>query len=127
MDQPSRLKPLFHPGKLLITPASFAALRATGVPVISVMLRHICGDWGTVSDSDKEQNNLSIATGLRLLSVYNLPDGARIIVITEWDRSSTAIERFDDVVASSEACSASTPRRRHPAWPVVSNGPGSCT
>lgn len=102
MIQPSRLKPLFHPGKLLITRVALAALRENGVPVISVMLRHIAGDWGTVSDTDRQQNDLSIAAGLRLLSIYRLPDGNRIIVTTEWDRSNTTIERMNEVVACSE-------------------------
>ena len=92
MNQPSRLKPLFHPGKLLITPVALAALCENGSPVISVVLRHVAGDWGIVSDNDKQQNDLSIVTGLRLLSVYRLPDGNRVIVITEWDRSNTTIE-----------------------------------
>jgi hypothetical protein len=119
MFQPTRLKPLFHPGKLLITPAAFAALRTNGVPVISVMLRHLAGDWGSVSDNDKEQNDLSIATGLRLLSIYRLPDGNRIIVTTEWDRSSTTVERFDEVVTGQKARSTSTTRRSYPAWPIA--------
>ena len=117
MNQPSRLKPLFHPGKLLITPVALAALRENGVPIISVMLRHIAGDWGIVSDNDKQQNDLSIATGLRLLSVYRLPDGNRIIVITEWDRSNTTIERLDEVVVSSEARPAATGCTCYPTWP----------
>jgi hypothetical protein len=97
MNQTTRLKPLFHPGKLLLTPAALAALRSNGVPVISVMLRHIAGDWGIVSDNDKQQNDLSIAAGLRLLSLYRLPDDTRILVATEWDRSSTTIQLVEDI------------------------------
>lgn len=119
MNQTTRLKPLFHPGKLLLTPAALAALRSNGVPVISVMLRHIAGDWGSVSDNDKEQNDLSIAAGLRLLSIYRLPDGNRIIVTTEWDRSNTIVERFDEVVTGQKARSTSTIRRSYPAWPIA--------
>jgi hypothetical protein len=111
MNQPTRLKPLFHPGRLLVTPAALAALRTNGVPVISIMLRHIAGDWGVISDDDKKQNDLSIATGLRLISLYQLPDGARIIVITEWDRSSTTIEKIEEVVTSRAARSPSPPDR----------------
>jgi hypothetical protein len=118
MDQPSRLKPLFHPGKLFITPAAFAALRANGVPVISVMLRHISGDWGCISEDDKRENDLSINAGLRLLSVYRLPDQTRILVITEWNRSHTTLERFDEVVVGSEAWRTSTSGRGYPKWPA---------
>lgn len=80
MYEPTRLKPLFHPGKLLVSPAALAVLRANRVPVSSVLLRHIAGDWGIVSDDDKRQNDLSIATGLRLISLYRLPDQTRILV-----------------------------------------------
>ena len=119
MNQTSRLKPLFHPGKLLIAPAALAALRENGVPVISVMLRHIAGDWGIVSDNDKQQNDVSIDAGLRLLSLYRLPDQTRVLVITEWNRAHTTIERLDDVVPVSDTRQAQPASRRYPAWPVI--------
>ncbi|WP_244746189.1 hypothetical protein [Paraburkholderia terricola] len=92
MNNITRLKPLFHPGRLLVTPEALEKLRANQIPVISVILRHVVGDWGVVSDDDRAQNDLSVTAGLRLLSVYPLPDGARVIVASEWDRSSTTIE-----------------------------------
>lgn len=113
MSNTTRLKPLFHPGRLLVTPEALAKLRANQIPVISVMLRHIAGDWGIVSDDDKAQNDLSIAVGLRLLSVYPLPDGVRIIVTTEWDRSNTTIERLNEVARRRETQPPSTPLQRH--------------
>ncbi|HDR9192151.1 hypothetical protein [Burkholderia vietnamiensis] len=117
MFQPTRLKPLFHPGKLLIAPAAIEALRSNSVPVLSVVLRHIAGDWGVVSEDDKRQNDVSIVTGLRLISIYRLPDQTRILVITEWDRSNTTIERLADVVPSSNARASQSATRRYPAWP----------
>ncbi|HKR38409.1 MAG TPA: hypothetical protein VJU59_01820 [Paraburkholderia sp.] len=116
MHQATRLRPLFHPGKLLLSPAAFATLRANSVPVISVVLRHIAGDWGIVSEDDKRQNDVSIATGLRLISIYRLPDQTRILVITEWDRSNTAIERLDDVVSGNDARPAQPASRLYTAW-----------
>lgn len=117
MFHPTRLKPLFHPGKLLVSHAALAALRASNVPVISVVLRHIAGDWGSVSEEDKRQNDVSIATGLRLISIYRLPDQTRILVITEWDRSHTTIERFDEVVVTGRHAEP-TQRQCYPSWPV---------
>ena len=119
MYQPTRLAPLFHPGKLLVSHAALAALRANSVPVISIVLRHIAGDWGIVSENDKRQNDVSIATGLRLISIYRLPDQTRILVITEWNRSNTTIERLDDVVPGSDARPAQPASRRYPAWPTA--------
>lgn len=120
MNQPTRLKPLFRPGRLLITTDALTALRAHGIPVISVALRHIAGDWGTVSDEDRQQNDLSIAVGLRLISLYRLPDQTRILVTTEWDRSHTTIERLGGVVSDSVACQDRPASRRYPAWPSAS-------
>lgn len=96
MNHFTRLKPLFDPGRLLVTPAALAALRASGVPLITVLLRHICGDWGNLPEAESQQNDLSIGAGFRLLSVYDLPGGERLCVITEWDRSGTSVQLAGD-------------------------------
>lgn len=120
MNQTTRLKPLFRPGRLLITPAALTALRANGIPVISVVLRHIAGDWGIVSDEDRHQNDLSIAAGLRLISLYRLPDQTRILVLTEWDRSNTTIERLEDVASDNDGREERPASHRYPVWPSAS-------
>lgn len=117
MFQPTRLKPLFHPGKLLVSHAALLALRSNSVPVVSVVLRHIAGDWGIVSDDDKRQNDVSIATGLRVISIYRLSDQTCILVTTEWNRANTTIERLDDVVPGSDTRPAQPASRRYPVWP----------
>ncbi|MDV2141212.1 hypothetical protein [Burkholderia pseudomallei] len=66
-------------------------------------------------EDDKRQNDVSIAVGLWLISIYRLPDQTRILVITEWDRSNTTIERLDDVVLGSDARQAQPASRRYPA------------
>lgn len=112
MNQPTRLKPLFHPGRLQVTPAALTALRNHGIPVISVVLKHIAGDWGVVSDDDWLQNDLSIAIGLRLLSIYVLPDKTKIWVTTEWDRSSTSIRLAEDRLPGSGTLRSQTVIRK---------------
>lgn len=120
MSNTTRLKPLFHPGRLLVAPEALEKLRANQIPVISVMLRHIAGDWGIVSDDDRAQNDLSIAAGLRLLSIYPLPDGARVIVTTEWDRSNTAIELIGQVVSGEiKPQTPASVHARYPVWPTI--------
>ncbi len=54
----------------------------------ALVVRHQCGDWGTVCDEDKQANEDAIKHGDRILSAY-LVDGVKFYVITEADRSST--------------------------------------
>ena len=58
--------------------------------------RHINGDWGDLTDEDREMNDESLRyeaegkMGWRLMSSYSLDD-FKIWIITEADRSSTTI------------------------------------
>lgn len=59
--------------------------------------RHECGDWGDLDKADKEENELSIKEGYRILSAYKLKaTGQKLWVITEADRSMTTILRPDE-------------------------------
>ncbi len=53
--------------------------------------RHATGDWGEICDEDKEVNAGALEHGMRLMSIYRLPDGEKIWIITEWDRSVTTV------------------------------------
>jgi len=81
--------PRFKLGRIFATPAALEAIADAHVSIIDLLIRHMRGDWGDLSESDRQQNELSIDAGLRLLSSYVLPDGQTVCVITEWDRSST--------------------------------------
>ena len=52
--------------------------------------RHVEGDWGDLCTEDKEENELSIKEGFRLLSAYQYQD-QKIWIITEADRSATTV------------------------------------
>jgi len=110
---------LFRPGRLLVTPEAMATLRAHQIPIISVVLRHVSGDWGCISEDDARQNDLSITAGLRLLSIYPLPDSARILVVTEWDRSETTIELIGNMECCTPPRGPTSAQARYPRWPAT--------
>ncbi|WP_175948153.1 hypothetical protein [Burkholderia pyrrocinia] len=91
MNLPSthRAGPRFKLGRIFATPAALEVIAAAHVSIIDLLIRHVRGDWGDLSESDRQQNELSVEAGLRLLSSYILPGGQTVWVITEWDRSST--------------------------------------
>ncbi len=81
--------PRFKLGRIFATPTALEVIAEARVSIIDLLIRHIRGDWGDLSESDRQQNELSVEAGLRLLSSYVLPGGQTVWVITEWDRSST--------------------------------------
>lgn len=91
MNLPSILRagPRFKLGRILATPAAVEAIAEARVSIVDLLIRHMRGDWGELAESDRQQNELSVDAGLRLLSSYVLPNGQTVWVVTEWDRSAT--------------------------------------
>lgn len=89
-------KPLFSLGRTLITPGAIEVLENAGISGLELLARHLSGDWGDLCKADKEENELSLKEGFRILSSYTLTTGQRLWVITEADRSATTILRPDE-------------------------------
>lgn len=64
--------------------------------VLAALRRHAAGDWGDVDEHDRQENELSLKEGFRLLSVYHATDGTKFWIITEADRSATTILLSED-------------------------------
>lgn len=83
------LEPRFDPGQLVITSNAKDVLLPEDV--LLALQRHLSGDWGNVGDVDQRVNDLGLAEGNRLFSVYRAQNGTKFWIITEWDRSSTTV------------------------------------
>lgn len=84
-----RQVPKFALGQVVITTNALSHLE---MPEIEAAVhRHAHGDWGDVCPDDKKENELSLTSGLRLLSAYQAQNGVRFWIITEADRSSTTV------------------------------------
>ena len=83
--------PLFRLGRVVATPSALAALELAGTLPKALLDRHARGDWGEVIADDRELNDWGLFAGERLLSAYALPDGVRVWIITEADRSATTL------------------------------------
>lgn len=78
----------FNLGQILITPAAKEAVPT--YDVILALTRHQKGDWGIVSDADKNENDIAVDAGYRILSAY-MSGETKFWIITECDRSATTI------------------------------------
>lgn len=89
--------PLFPLGQTVMTRAIQEMVARGTVNPAEFLARHAKGDWGDIGAGDKRANNegLKPETQDRLVSSYLLnpaePDGPRILVITEHDRSVTTV------------------------------------
>ncbi len=92
--------PRFELGRVVSTKGAIALLLQAGITPISLLKRHVRGDWGEIDATDVQSNEDALSNGSRLMSVYDVevpfPDSARPLieklwVITEADRSVTTL------------------------------------
>ena len=79
----------FKLGQLVSTPNAISKL--SNEDVLMGIQRHQAGDWGDVDEHDRQENELSLKQGFRLLSVYHAANGTKFWIITEADRSATTV------------------------------------
>ncbi len=81
---------LFPLGRLVATPGALALLASSRENPAAILGRHQSSDWGEVPPEDAKENDFSVRHGFRTVSSYPV-GGAKVWIITEWDRSSTCI------------------------------------
>ena len=83
-------QPRFLIGQLLATPGAIALLDDAKVDALTLIRRHVVGDWGEVASDDAMANDEALLTGARVLSSY-VVGGEKIWIITEADRRVTTL------------------------------------
>ena len=77
-------------GRVVATPGALEVLQETGEDPLYYLARHRSGDWGELDLHDRQENELSLQHGWRILSSYPLGEKC-IWIITEANRSYTTI------------------------------------
>lgn len=81
--------PKFSPGQIVATPGALAVMEEHQCQPLTLLARHLAGDWGVLPAEDAQLNDEALKSEGRLLSSYPLGGDTHIWVITEWDRSVT--------------------------------------
>ena len=81
----------FELGKLVVTPAAAQVLENSGCSAEELLRRHADGDWGEVSEQEREVNERALDEQFNLVSNYRMTDDQFITVFTKADRSMTMI------------------------------------
>jgi hypothetical protein len=72
----------FALGRVVVTPGCLEVLMKVGVGPLSLLARHVAGDWGDLDLHDRLQNDMAITNGARIMSAY-VVRGVKIWIITE--------------------------------------------
>ena len=84
-------KPLFPLGRTVATPGALKLLEESGESPSFFLSRHSRGDWGSVCEEDRRENEFSLLNNGRLMSVYETEKGESLWLISESNRSVTTI------------------------------------
>lgn len=84
-------RPLFELGQIFMTRGVAELVAQRKVNPIGLIQRHVVGDWGDLDADDKAANDHAVKCGDRVLSSYAIASGAKVWIITEWDRSVTTL------------------------------------
>lgn len=87
----SRRTAKFDLGRVVVTPTANQALLADGQSADLVLSRHQAGDWGEVSEHERELNDQAINSRANVLSIYKTRAGQRVTIVTKADRSMTLV------------------------------------
>ena len=82
----------FSPGQLVMTIGVDDLVRQGRLNPAPFLRRHLHGDWGDLSDDDRQLNDAALKSGEdRLFSSYQVTPNLKLWIITEWDRSVTTL------------------------------------
>jgi len=81
----------FDLGRTVQTLAAVEALKRSGQEAGFFIDMHAQGDWGDLLPEDQAKNERALLEGRRLVSLFSTLAGDALLVITEADRSITAI------------------------------------
>ena len=84
-----RMLGLFSSGSIVSTRGALEAMSVADIDPLTLLSRHLRGDWGDLDPIDKKLNDNAVKEKTRILSAYTLPNGVKIWIITGWDRSAT--------------------------------------
>jgi hypothetical protein len=84
--------PLFRLGDIVATPGAISLLERTDTHPLDLLLRHMRGDWGALSEADAIANRRAVEQGSRILSAYLLGTPPEVLwIITEARRHATTL------------------------------------
>ena len=88
---PASVTPKFDLGQVVATPGALDALAQHQISPLTLISRHVSGDFGDIDQEDWQTNLAALRYGQRIVSAYTLAPDVVIWIITEADRSASTL------------------------------------
>ena len=88
---PASITPKFDLGQVVATPGALDALAQHQISPLTLISRHVSGDFGDVDRDDWQTNLAALRYGNRIVSAYTIAPDTVIWAITTGDRSTTTL------------------------------------
>lgn len=91
-------QPRFQAGCLSLTPAVQKLVQSGALALRDYLCRHLTGDWGNISPSDRRANEVAIRCGGPILSSYHIAPDVTLCIATQADRQATTAFLADETL-----------------------------
>ena len=88
---PASVTPKYDLGQVVATPGALDALAQHQISPLTLISRHVSGDFGDIDQEDWQTNLAALRYGNRIVSAYAIAPDTVIWAITEGDRSTTTL------------------------------------
>jgi hypothetical protein len=106
-EQQSKPQTRFASGEITCTAAALAAIREAGATALTLLCRHLTGDWEGISEKQTALNRQTIETCSDLADIvsrYRLAADVEVVIITYYPASPSL--RWTDICLAEEVITA---------------------
>ncbi len=87
-----QVQPLFAPGTLKLSEKVHWLASKSLIDPLPYVQRHVRGDWGEVSEAERQMNSVALEQGAPMTSRFQITPRLYLVVITSDDQRTTVVQ-----------------------------------
>ena len=87
-----QVQPLFAPGTIKLSEKVHWLASKSLIDPLPYVQRHVRGDWGEVSEAERQMNSVALEQGAPMTSRFQITPRLYLVVITSDDQRTTVVQ-----------------------------------
>lgn len=87
-----QVPPLFAPGTLKLSEKVHWLASKSLIDPLPYVQRHVRGDWGEVSEAERQMNDVALEQGAPMTSRFQITPRLHLVVVTSDDQHTTVVQ-----------------------------------